>query len=83
MNAHLPTITLIRYPWMAAAACAGINDATMHPDTDAQAEAAKTICRPCTVRAACLTYAYATDDRHGVLGGLTAEERRVLRRVVS
>lgn len=33
-------------------------------------------CRRCPVRAACLAYAMAAGERHGVWGGLTPDERR-------
>lgn len=36
---------------------------------------AKAVCATCPVKAACL--AAATDDDHGIWGGLTREERRV------
>ncbi len=42
--------------------------------------AAKQICRGCSVRGECLDYALAADERYGVWGGLSAEERERLRR---
>ena len=41
---------------------------------------AKAVCRLCPVRAECLEWALATDQRAGIWGGLTEEERRDLRR---
>lgn len=37
-------------------------------------------CRPCQVKASCLEWALTTDQRHGVLGGLTAEQRAGLKK---
>lgn len=42
--------------------------------------AAKQICRGCAVAGECLDYALAADERYGVWGGLSAEERERLRR---
>jgi WhiB family redox-sensing transcriptional regulator len=45
-----------------------------------QIEQAKAICMQCDVRAQCLDWALATGQDAGVWGGLSEEERRVLRR---
>ena len=45
-----------------------------------QEAAAKHICGRCPVAAECLGYALAADERYGVWGGLSAEERQRLRR---
>ena len=37
------------------------------------------ICGRCPVRDECLAHALDYDERHGVWGGLTADERRALR----
>lgn len=41
---------------------------------------AKAICGRCPVSSECLRYALATGQQHGVWGGKSEEERRVLRR---
>jgi len=43
-----------------------------------QADVAKTLCRVCPSREPCLAFALATDQRLGVWGGTTPEERRRL-----
>lgn len=51
---------------------------------DPEARAAITVCRACPVTAECLAYALAREDapgtRHGIWGGLTADQRSRLRR---
>jgi WhiB family redox-sensing transcriptional regulator len=44
---------------------------------------AKRICSGCEVRAECLEYALAHDERFGIWGGLSERERRRLRRAAS
>jgi len=44
------------------------------------AEEAKTICRRCPAISNCLAWALETGQDHGVWGGLTAYERRALKR---
>ena len=45
-----------------------------------QAEGAKAFCRVCPSRESCLAFALATDQRLGVWGGTTPQERRQLLR---
>jgi WhiB family redox-sensing transcriptional regulator len=45
-----------------------------------QIEAAKSICLPCPVRHECLEWAISTRQDSGVWGGLSEDERRLLRR---
>ena len=45
-----------------------------------QIEAAKSVCRTCTVRDECLQYAVDSNQEYGVWGGTTEEERRYMRR---
>jgi WhiB family transcriptional regulator, redox-sensing transcriptional regulator len=46
-----------------------------------QIEAAKRICRTCTVQRPCLDFALATNQESGVWGGTSEDERRKLRKV--
>ena len=39
---------------------------------------AKSVCAACPARAACLDYTLAVDERHGVWGGLSSDERRAI-----
>lgn len=45
-----------------------------------QIEAAKAVCRSCTVRQQCLEFALASNQEYGIWGGTTEEERRYMRR---
>jgi WhiB family redox-sensing transcriptional regulator len=45
-----------------------------------QANRAKSVCAGCLVRGECLEYALVTNQDAGVWGGLTEDERRLLRR---
>ncbi len=74
--------------WQLAAACRG-EDATAfyapnyfekRSEKDARETVAKRICAVCPVRAACLEYALATREPHGVWGGCNEMERRALLR---
>lgn len=47
---------------------------------DQQAARAQALCAVCPVRSACLGYALETGQDHGIWGGATPAQRRVLRR---
>jgi len=59
--------------WMSRAAC---TDATQDASTD---EAAVAICRQCQVVEPCLSFALSRDETDGVWGGLTPDDRRLLK----
>ena len=73
--------------WRSRAACAAVDiDAELFfpaaeagPVHDAQVAAAKAVCARCPVVADCLAEALARMP-YGIAGGLTEQERRVLRR---
>lgn len=71
--------------WRELAACDGEDIEIFFPIGVAgpavwQASQAKAICEGCPVREECLSYALWTGQDHGIWGGLTAGERRALRR---
>ena len=49
------------------------------PTDRSYAKGGKQVCEVCPVQRPCLLYALATDQRHGLWGGATAEERIKLR----
>ena len=50
------------------------------PTMGVSLEPARSVCRRCPVREACLEFALEHDERTGVWGGLSARERRIYRR---
>ncbi|MEV8124817.1 WhiB family transcriptional regulator [Streptomyces sp. NPDC085944] len=68
------TTSAAREDWRSQAACAG-DTSTFHKRYPAPA---KEVCGRCPVRAECLYDAVATKAPHGVWGGLTREERKLL-----
>jgi hypothetical protein len=68
--------------WMAAAACRTASPNLFFPqrgDPQHATAAAKAVCDTCPVRDACLDYALATSQKHGIWGGMSERQRRGLR----
>lgn len=63
-----------------AALCRGAT-AFMYPSSAHGVPAAKALCAGCPVRVACLEFALAHDERHGVWGGASERQRRAMRAV--
>ncbi|HLU54070.1 MAG TPA: WhiB family transcriptional regulator [Pseudonocardia sp.] len=71
--------------WRLAAACRDHDPELFFPLSEVgpgarQVERAKAVCAGCPVRSECLDYALAAGLDHGIFGGMTETERRVLRR---
>ncbi len=73
--------------WQQLAACKGHpRAADFYPPTRterkheriAREHRAKSVCAACPVRGDCLEHALAVDERYGVWGGLTLDERRTI-----
>ena len=72
--------------WQTKAACRGPQSAVFFPpphferkdDREEREARAKAICAGCAVRKACLAYAVAIREPHGIWGGLSEVERRPL-----
>lgn len=73
---------MINRSFMADARCKGLDPELFHPGRGESTEPAKAVCSDCPVRLACLDYALAHRERHGVWGGLSERERRSLRRAL-
>ena len=66
--------------WQDRALCAETDPEAFFPEKGGSTREAKKICVQCPVRAECLEYALANDERFGIWGGLSERERRRLRR---
>jgi WhiB family redox-sensing transcriptional regulator len=66
--------------WQERALCAQTDPEAFFPEKGGSTREAKRICSGCDVRAECLEYALANDERFGIWGGLSERERRRLRR---
>jgi len=77
-----PTITLasgenMELSWQE---CAQTDPEAFFPEKGGSTREAKRVCLSCDVRAECLEYALAHDERFGIWGGLSERERRRLKR---
>jgi WhiB family transcriptional regulator, redox-sensing transcriptional regulator len=82
-----PFVQLVDEPveepdWQERALCAQTDPEAFFPEKGGSTREAKRICSGCEVRAECLEYALAHDERFGIWGGLSERERRRLRRAV-
>lgn len=71
--------------WWSLAACQSADPDLFFPISSSgpavrQIARAKAVCAGCPVRTDCLRYALAADPVQGVWGGMSEEERRLLRR---
>lgn len=79
-----PSVALIREPWQPPgpwaddALCAQTDPDSFFPEKGGETRTAKATCARCLVRAECLDYALANNERFGVWGGLSERERRKL-----
>lgn len=80
------TVRTLERTWQLDAACRGPESVLFFPPASVERKderedrerRAKTICMECSVRAECLDYALSIREPHGIWGGLTEAERRVL-----
>ncbi len=66
--------------WQDRALCAQTDPEAFFPEKGGSTREAKRVCTSCEVRAECLEYALANDERFGIWGGLSERERRKLKR---
>lgn len=66
--------------WQDRALCAQTDPEAFFPEKGGSTREAKKVCSGCEVRAECLEYALAHDERFGIWGGLSERERRKLKR---
>jgi WhiB family redox-sensing transcriptional regulator len=65
--------------WRLDALCAETDPEAFFPEKGGSTREAKRVCSGCSVRAECLEFALANDERFGIWGGLSERERRRLR----
>ena len=66
--------------WQERALCAQTDPEAFFPEKGGSTREAKRVCMSCDVRAECLSYALANDERFGIWGGLSERERRRLKK---
>lgn len=65
--------------WQEQALCAQTDPEAFFPEKGGSTRDAKRVCMACEVRAECLDYALAGDERFGIWGGTSERERRKLK----
>jgi WhiB family redox-sensing transcriptional regulator len=65
--------------WQERALCAQTDPEAFFPEKGGSTREAKRVCEACDVRAECLEYALANDERFGIWGGYSERERRRLK----
>jgi WhiB family redox-sensing transcriptional regulator len=66
--------------WQERSLCAQTDPEAFFPEKGGSTREAKKVCIGCEVRAECLEYALANDERFGIWGGLSERERRKLKK---
>lgn len=66
--------------WQERALCAQTDPEAFFPEKGGSTREAKKVCVGCEVRAECLEFALAHDERFGIWGGLSERERRKLKK---
>jgi WhiB family redox-sensing transcriptional regulator len=66
--------------WRVDAACNGLDPDLFFPEKGETSKPAKQVCAGCPVKAECLSMAVELNLSFGIFGGLSARERRVVRR---
>ncbi|WP_432050340.1 WhiB family transcriptional regulator [Verrucosispora sp. NA02020] len=69
--------------WQERALCSQTDPDAYFPDKGGSTREAKRVCGRCEVKQECLDYALGRDERFGIWGGLTEQERRKLKKKAS
>jgi WhiB family redox-sensing transcriptional regulator len=77
---HMVRPLILPGPWIKRAACRGLDAELFYPLKGLPVTEAKRVCARCPVKAPCLEFALRTNEKFGVWGGLSAIERRRMRR---
>jgi WhiB family redox-sensing transcriptional regulator len=68
--------------WFASAECLGADPEIFYVEKGGSSAEAKAICRGCPVEERCLDYALENNEVHGIWGGHSQPELRILRRAI-
>jgi WhiB family redox-sensing transcriptional regulator len=66
--------------WTTDGLCREIDTDMFFPEKGGDVRTGKAVCRVCPVSLECLAYALRHDERFGIWGGLSEQERRRLRK---
>jgi WhiB family redox-sensing transcriptional regulator len=66
--------------WQDYGNCLGVDPDLFFPERGASTKEAKAVCRGCVVREDCLEHALTNSEKFGIWGGMSARERRRIRR---
>ena len=69
--------------WIAGAACRGTMTDQFYPVRGESTFGPQSVCHGCAVRIDCLDYALKRNEKHGVWGGTTENQRRRLRKAIA
>lgn len=67
-------------PWTERALCVQTDPEIFFPDQGGSTHQAKRVCSRCEVRDECLEWAVRNGEAYGILGGMSARQRRPLER---
>jgi WhiB family redox-sensing transcriptional regulator len=83
LGGALPSPSSAALSWQDRALCPQTDPESFFPEKGGSTREAKRVCRSCEVKAECLDYALANDERFGVWGGMSERERRRVARAAS
>ena len=66
--------------WWERGRCRGVDPDLFFPRRGDDTTQAVAVCKACPVQVECLEYAIDNDERHGIWGGTTGNDRRKIRR---
>ena len=69
--------------WRDDAACRGLDAILFHPERGGDSRSPKSVCDGCSVAEECLAFALVNFEKHGIWGGKSEKERRVMRVVLT
>lgn len=73
-------IATFRQPWMQDAVCATSDPDEFYPEVGGSNRRAKAMCFVCPAMDFCLQWALDNNEQYGVFGGMSADERRKLKK---